>query len=427
MKLITGGLVWQGASRGFVRDVDILIEGSLIKEVAPGLRNDPQVRGAEVFDASGSMIIPGLVNTHTHAAMTLLRSYADDLPLQEWLTQKIWPVEAKLTSDDVYWGTMLAIVEMVRAGVTTFADMYFYMDRVAEAVAETGMRAGVSVNLFDDDAFERNMADAEALYRNWHGQADGRIQVMLGPHAPYSAPGAMVRAAEAAKEWGVMVSIHLAETRREVEESLARHGLTPIAFAAKEGVLDAAVLAAHCVHVTPEDLDILKEKDVKVVHNPTANMKLGSGRAPVEAMLERGIVVALGTDGPSSNNNLDLLEEARLAAFLAKMEERPTALPAPVCLEMATVAGARALGHSDIGHVAPGYQADLVWIDMSGPHWQPAHDPCAHLIYSASSRDVTDVMVAGRFLMRKGELTTIDEERVLSEAARRGLDLVSQE
>lgn len=424
MKLITGGTVWQGPEKGFAKDLDVLVEGGRIRKVAAGLMGSQEANGAEVTDAGRHLVIPGFVNAHTHAAMTLLRSYADDLPLQVWLNEKIWPVEANLTGDDVYWGTMLAIVEMVRAGVTTFGDMYFYMDRVAEAVAESGVRAALAPGMFDGDLWETQFADAKALIHDWHGAADGRVRVMMGPHAPYSALRGMKLAAEAARELDVMVHIHLAETKWEIEESLAKHKLTPIAVALREGVLDAKVVAAHCVHLNESDLATLAAKGVRVVHNPTSNMKLGSGKAPVQAMLDRGIVVALGTDGAASNNNLDLLEEARLAAFLAKMDQTPAALPAPTCLEMATKYGAEALGFDDVGRIEAGYQADIVLVNTDGAHWQPPFDPCANLIYSANSRDVASVMVAGKWVMERGELRGIDEEQVLRMAAEQGFDLV---
>ena len=424
MRLITGGLVWQGIERGFVAGLDILVKGSRIAAVQAGLRGSPEVNGAEVIDASGHIVIPGLVNAHTHVAMTLLRSYADDLPLFTWLTEKIWPVEAKLTAEDVYWGTMLGIVEMVRAGVTTFADMYFHMEEVARAVRESGVRACLAEGMFDGASWERQFEAARSLAADWHEAEDGRIRVMLGPHSPYGTYEGLSKVAKSAKELGVGIHIHLSETAREVEESRAKHGLSPVQVAEREGVFEVPVLAAHCVHVDEADMEILRRHGAAVAHNPTSNMKLGSGRAPVQAMLSRGITVALATDGASSNNNLDLLEEARLAAYLAKMEGDPSALPAAVCLDMATRKGAAALGFDDVGALEPGFQADIVLVEASGPQWTPLHDPCANLIYSASSSDVSTVMVAGEIIMERRILKTIDERRVLTEAAKRGLDLV---
>lgn len=433
MKLIRGGTVWvpqpDGTGR-FEEGVDVLILGESIAEVAPGIHSrlvaEGRASAVQLIEAGGKLVIPGFVNAHTHAAMTLLRSYADDLPLHTWLTQKIWPVEARLTGDDVYWGTMLAIVEMIRAGVTTFADMYFFMDHVARAAAESGMRAVIAPGMFDRSDWNEQIEAVRLLAEAWHGGANGRIHVMLGPHAPYSALGGFKAVTKAAKELGLRVHIHLSETRKEVDDTLREHGITPIALAEREGLFEVPVLAAHCVHVTPEDLEIMARAGVAVAHNPTSNMKLGSGRAPVQAMLDHGILVALGTDGTSSNNNLDLLEEARLAAFLAKMEGDPSQLPAPVCLDMATINGARALGLENVGALKPGFAADIAIIDTSGPHWVPPHDPCANLIYSASSRDVETLLVAGELVMERGVLRTVDEERILKEASERGLALVRE-
>lgn len=426
MWLIAGGHVWQGSEKGFVDGLDILVKGSRIVAVGPGLRGSQSAEGAHVIDASGHIVIPGLVNAHTHVAMTLLRSYADDLPLFEWLNEKIWPVEAKLTADDVYWGTMLGIVEMVRAGVTTFSDMYFFMEDVARAVRESGVRACLSEGMFDGGLWDRQFDAARNLAADWHEAENGRIRVMLGPHSPYATLEGLKKVAKSARELGVGVHIHLSETAREVEESRKTHGLSPIQVAEREGLFEAPVLAAHCVHVDDADMEILQRYGASVAHNPTSNMKLGSGRAPVQAMLARGINVALATDGASSNNNLDLLEEARLAAYLAKMEGDPSALPAATCLDMATRRGAQALGFDDVGAIEPGFQADIVLIEASGPQWTPLHDACANLIYSAASSDVSTVMVAGEIIMERRILKTIDERRVLQEAARRGLDLVSR-
>lgn len=425
-KVIRNGTVWQGPERGFIPGLDVVIEGAKISRVGAGTADDASLKGAQVLDATGHLVIPGFVNAHTHVAMTLLRSFADDLPLQEWLTTKIWPVEAGLTAEDVYWGTMLGIVEMIRAGVTTFADMYFYMEDVARAVEETGIRASLAMGMFDGPAWEKQFSDACSLAESWDGGAAGRIKVMLGPHSPYATLNGLSKVAAAAEELGVGVHIHLSETKKEVEESLATHSLSPIAVAEREGIFRVPTLAAHCVHLSDEDFEILIRNNVCVAHNPTSNMKLGSGKAPVQKMLDRGVCVALATDGASSNNNLDLLEEARLAAYLAKMDQTPAALPAPVCLEMATAGGARALGFDDVGLIAAGYQADILLIRTEEAHWMPPFDPCANLIYSAHSRDVSTVLVAGRIIMHEREIAGIDEERVLYEASRRALSLVDR-
>lgn len=425
MKVIRGGRVWLGAAEGFREGLEIVVEGSRITDVRPSQPDQPTpsqetgAREAEVIDATGHLVLPGFVNAHTHAAMTLLRSYADDMALHPWLTEAIWPAEARMTPEDIYWGSLLAIIEMIRGGTTAFADMYFFEDQTARAVAESGIRAALAPGLVDGEAFEARLQTVRELAATWHGEAGGRIRIMVGPHAPYTASQGLSRAAELAGELGLAIHIHLSETRKEVEESLAQHGLTPIQVAERAGVFQVPTLAAHCVHVTDGDVELLREHRVKVAHNPTSNMKLGSGRAPVQKMLQAGVLVAIGTDGTASNNDLDMLEETRLAAFLAKMEEAPQALPAATCLEMMTVYGAEALGFADVGRIAPGYQADLILVDTSGPHWTPLFDPVANLIYSGKGADVKTVVVAGELLMERGELKTVDEERVLHEVRQR--------
>lgn len=431
MKLIQNGIVWTSAfnddqtsnSPQFHTDVDIFIDGSQIVWVGHKANRPELARDAETIDASGQVVIPGFVNAHTHAAMTLVRGYADDMPLQEWLNEKIWPAEKRLTPEDIYWGTLLAICEMIRGGTTTFADMYFHMEQVARAAEESGIRATLSRGLVDGPGFEERLQDSRAFIEKWHGSAKGRIRCMLGPHSPYATGDRLREVGELARALDVPVHIHLSETRREVEESFTRHGMSPISYAKEQGLFEGRVLGAHCVHLRDDDISLLAQADVRVVHNPTSNMKLGSGRAPVQEMLDAGVLVAIGTDGAASNNNLDMLEEARLAAFLAKLDERPSSLPAAQVLHMATEAGAVALELNDVGRIEPGFQADLALLRTDAPHWQPLHDPCANLIYSASSQDVSTVLVAGEIVMEDGVIKTVDESQVLDEAAKRGLML----
>ena len=347
--------------------------------------------------------------------------YADDMKLMDWLENKIWPVEAKMKKEDVYWGAMLAAVEMIRSGTTTFADMYGDMDKVAEATLESGLRGvlargmiGVAPN--GQQAFEEN----KELYKNFHGAGEGRLTVMFGPHAPYTCPTDFLRqVAEAAAEYQAEVHIHLSETKGEVENCLKEHGMTPIALMEKVGILECGVLAAHCVHVTAEDIVLMEKYGVRVAHNPGSNMKLASGVAPVPEMLKAGLCVALGTDGASSNNNLDMLEEVRLAALLHKVHTLdPLAVPAWEAVRMGMEEGARAVGIKNLGRLEKGALADIVLLDMSGAEWCPKFDLVSLLAYSASSRSVDTVMVNGRVLMEKRELLSLDEERICYEANR---------
>ncbi|MDI6639147.1 MAG: amidohydrolase, partial [Bacillota bacterium] len=338
---------------------DIAVVGSEIVYVGPSPAPQEFRSAAKVIEGSGLIALPGLVNAHTHAAMTVFRGFADDMPLMEWLTQKIWPAEARLEADDVYWGTMLACVEMIRAGVTTFADMYFFMDETAKAVERTGMRASLSRGLIGSaPGADKALAEGRELCERWNGACGGRITTMLGPHAPYTCPKDFLeKVMEVASELGVGIHIHLSETEGEVKECRKLHGgMSPIELMDSYGLFEFPVLAAHCVHVSERDIEILSAKGVGVAHNPGCNMKIASGIAPVPKMLKAGVRVGLGTDGAASNNNLDLIEEMRTAALLQKVARRdPTALPAHRALEMATVNGARALGLADrIGSLEPG-------------------------------------------------------------------------
>ncbi|PTX59946.1 5-methylthioadenosine/S-adenosylhomocysteine deaminase [Melghirimyces profundicolus] len=402
-----------------VRDGYLLMNGDTIAQVGEG---NPPSDWDEVTDMKGRLILPGFINTHGHAAMTLLRGYADDLPLQTWLEDKMWPIEGKFGPRQVKWGTSLAVIEMIRGGTTCFADMYDHMEEVARVVEETGIRASLCrgvIGLGNEAEREAKRRESVRFVRDWDGQADGRISAMMAPHAPYTCPPAYIEAIVAdAAEANVPIHIHLSETRAEVEQNVKDYGLRPVEHLRRLGVFDRPALVAHAVHVTKEEIGILAEHGVKVSHNPGSNLKLGSGIAPVPTMLKRGLRPSLGTDSAASNNNLDMLEEIRLAALIHKGAHMdPEAVPAETALEMGTLYGAESLfWDHEIGTLEPGKKADLISLDLDGAHMQPPHDLLSHVVYAAGSADVQDVFVNGRPLMRNRELLTIDEERVKFEA-----------
>ena len=374
----------------------------------------------KVIDGNNHFAIPGFVNAHTHASMTLLRSYADDMKLMDWLQQMIWPIEAKMRSNDIYWGAMLAAVEMIRSGTTTFADMYGPdMEKVAEVVVDSGLRGVLSQGLIGvaQDGEKKLDKNAE-LYKNFHGAANDRIHVMFGPHALYTCPPDYLRkVAEKAQILGAEVHIHMSETIGEVESCLKEYGRRPFAHVASTGLFENGTLAAHCVHLDDEDISIIKKYKIRVVHNPGSNMKLASGVAPVPYLLEEGICVALGTDGASSNNNLDMLDEVQLSALLHKVHTLdPLSIPALTAVKMGTEYGAKALSLSNVGQLQVGNKADIILFSMSGAEWTPCHNPVSLLAYSAKSSSVDTVMVDGKILMEHREIKTLDEERILYEA-----------
>ena len=374
-----------------------------------------------IIDAKDKVVMPGLVNAHTHTPMILLRNYADDLPLQQWLFDKIFPMEDKLTAEDTYWACQLAMMEMLKSGVTCFADMYFYMEEVAKAVNKSGMRANLSRGLqcFIDDfdvMTDERLLENEQLFKDWNGEANGRIKVSVGPHAVYTCVPAYLKASvELAQRLETGIHIHVSETRKERDECIEKYGKAPIKHLADLGVFEVDTLAAHCVHVSDEDLDILKQNQVNVVYNPGSNLKLGSGIAPISKMIKKGINVALATDGAASNNNLNMFEEMHLAALISKgVLEDHTAITAGQALQMATVNGAKALGNDhETGSIKVGMKADLVIINRKAPHFYPRNNITANLVYAAQASDVETVLVDGQILMDKGDFKTIDTEEVL--------------
>jgi 5-methylthioadenosine/S-adenosylhomocysteine deaminase len=356
--------------------------------------------------------------------MTLLRGYADDMPLMPWLQERIWPFEMKLQSEDVYWGSMLGIAEMIRGGVTCFNDMYHFFQEAARATIDSGIRANVSGVLlaFLPDA-EKRLEDAIQFAREWRGKGEGRLVTMLGPHAPYTCPNHLLaRVIEAANEYRLGIHIHVSETRQEIQDSLREYQQTPVERLNQIGLLDVeTVLAAHCVHLSDSDLTTLAEKRVGISHCPGSNLKLASGIAPVPKLLDAGAVVGLGTDGPASNNNLDMIEEARLAALVHKVAgDDPTLVTARQALRMATRGGAQALGLGDrVGQIRVGMEADIVLLDFHQAHLTPQYDVVSHLIYAARAGDVLTVFVNGRPLLRDRKLLTIDEEEVFGQVRER--------
>ncbi|MDY6029642.1 MAG: amidohydrolase [Acidaminococcaceae bacterium] len=374
---------------------------------------------AEILDGQGMLATPGMVNTHGHVSMTLLRSYADDMQLMDWLQNKIWPIEDKMRAEDIYWGAMLGIAEMLKSGTTCFADMYAFMEDVAQACAETGIRANLCRGLIgvvpDKD---KKLAENNVLAANWQNYDNGRIRISYGPHAPYTCPPEYIeRVLRAAADNNCEIQIHLCETKIEVENCTKEHGMTPIELMHKLGLFELGTIAAHCVHLTDSDMEILAEKNVRVAHCPQSNLKLASGIADVNKMLAKGICIGLGTDGASSNNNLDMLEECRITAMLHKaVSGNPLAVPAAKAWEMATSGGAAVLGFKNLGTLETGQSADIVLWNMEKPHWYPRNNKLSQLVYAAASSDADTVMIAGKVVLRGGKLVTCDEEKIYAEA-----------
>lgn len=381
----------------------------------------------EVIDGKGMLATAGMVNTHGHVSMTLLRSYADDMALMDWLENKIWPIEAKMNAKDIYWGAMLGIAEMLKSGTTCFADMYCFMDDVARAVAKTGIRANLSrglIGLAPDK--DDKLAENTQLVKDWQGYDNGRIRITYGPHAPYTCPVEYLqKVIEAAQSNNAEIQMHLCETKGEVENCIKEHGVTPIKLMDQLGMFEQGTIAAHCVYLTEDDMDIMAAKNVRVAHNPQSNLKLASGIAPVARMLEKGICVGLGTDGASSNNNLDMLEECRAAAMLHKTTTlNPLAVPAAQTWDMATVNGAKVLGFDELGKLSVGQQADIVLWNMHKPYWYPRHNKLSLLVYAANSSDADTVIVNGKVVLQNGSMTLFDEEKIYAEANLRAQKLL---
>ena len=424
---ITGGEVLQPDLT--VTDADLLVdtETGTIEAVAdPG-----EVSGDENLDASGGFVIPGLVNAHTHVAMTLFRGNADDKSLDAWLQEDIWPVEAELQAEDVRAGAALGVAEMIRTGTTAFADMYFFMPEVADVVEESGIRARLGHGCItvgkDDAAAHEDFEHGLDFAREYNETADGRVKTMFTPHSLTTVDEAFYEEyVPSAREADIPIHFHANETENEVDPLVESYGKRPLEYADDLDLLAEDSFIAHGVHVDDREIELLAERETAVIHNPASNMKLASGMAPIQKMLDAGVPVGLGTDGAGSNNDLDLFDEMRDAAMLGKLAaDDASAVAAPIVVEMATAGSAAAIGF-DSGRIEEGANADLAVIDLNAEHLTPKHDLVSHLAYAAKGSDVQHTICDGAVLMRDRELQTLDLAAVMNEASERAESLFAR-
>ena len=398
----------------------LLIKNDLIAEISDEI---DESNVDKIIDGEGKVLLPGFVNTHTHLSMTLFRGLADDLSLDTWLNDHIWPMEANLNGDYCYAGALLGAVELIKSGTTTFSDMYFYMEDVARAVDEAGIRAVLSYGMIDFGDAERREAEIKenlTLFENCNGMADGRIKVFFGPHSPYTASEELlIKVRQLADEYNMGIHIHVSETQKEINDVSEEKGLRPFEYLDKIGFLGPDVVAAHSVWLSDEEIEIIKKHDVKISHNPCSNMKLASGIAPVSKLMENDICVSIGTDGASSNNNLDLIEELKTASLLQKVSTLdPNVLNSHEAIAMGTIKGAEALGLADeIGSIEVGKKADIILIDTNSANMVPDSSTLtSNIIYSANGSNVDTTICNGKILMENKKLTVLDEQKIYDKA-----------
>lgn len=404
------------------KEVFVATDGNVFSYIG---EKEPQGSFDRVIDGKGNLLTPGFYNAHCHSAMTVFRGYSDDLPLMNWLNDKILPAEDKLTDESVYYGSMLAIAEMLGNGIVSFSDMYMFCPATAKAVIETGIKANISRSVvsFDENidmTKDYRMAEALELYNNYNNAGNGRIKIDMSLHAEYSNKKKACRyVAEAAQKLGCGIQIHLSETQKEHNECIERNGQTPAEFFNETGVFDVPVSAAHCIYVTDSDIDILAEKGVTAVHNPTSNLKLGSGIMNLRKLLDKKINVALGTDGAASNNTIDLIKEMQIAAILHKgVNKAPDITSAPEMFDLISINGAKAQRRFDCGKIKVGNKADFVLIDIGAINNIPCYNMYSAMSYSVNSSNVKMTVVDGSILYENGEYTSIDKEKLIYESKR---------
>lgn len=412
--------------QSLIEDGAVAVAGDRIVAVGPARDIRARFQAPLTLAEKHGLIMPGLVNVHTHAAMACFRGLADDLPLMQWLQEYIFPVEAKLTPEIVYHSTLLSLCEMIKSGTTSFCDMYLFAGDVARAAEVSGMRAWIGEVLYDFPSpcygeLENGFAHVEGLFQRYHNHP--LIRITVDPHAVYTcSPGLLQRLGKVAEEKNALYVIHLSENEEEVKTCRERYGRTPVQHLEALGLLNERVVADHCVILTDGEIDLLARRRVKIAHCPESNMKLASGIAPVTRMLKAGLTVGIGTDGSASNNDVDMFGEMNSAAKLQKVATLdPTAMDAAATLRAATVGGAAVLGAAaELGSLEPGKKADLIVLDFDQPHLTPVYNPVSHLVYAARGADVIHSVIGGRVVMRQRRLTTLDEAAILAEMGRIG-------
>jgi 5-methylthioadenosine/S-adenosylhomocysteine deaminase len=419
--IINNGVILTVNSKNeVISDGGIVIEGNRIIDVG-SMKEIQNYSADKEIDANKMVIMPGLINTHTHLSMTLFRGVADDVPGINWLPI-IWSIEKNITADFCYVGALLGCLEMIKTGTTCFADQYWNMDRVATAIQEAGMRASLAqgiLELNDSDKGERELLESVAFAKKWNNSIDGRITCRLGPHSIYTcSPTLLQKTREAADEINVGLHIHVAEGPNEPKMAKEKHGETSIDHLHNLGILKGDVLAAHCVFVNNQDMKIMQRTNTTVSHCPSPMMKYGNEASPVPELLEKDIIVGIGTDGCGSNNNLDMIEEMRTAAFLHKMTHKnATVLPAQQIMRMATFLGAKSLGlEKEIGSIEAGKKADIILLDFKKPHLTPFHNCPSHIVYSAFGSDVDTVIIDGNVIMQNRQIITLNEQKIIKMA-----------
>jgi 5-methylthioadenosine/S-adenosylhomocysteine deaminase len=420
--IIKGGIVLTMVDgQDVIEKANILIKKDRIIDIQTSMNKKQAFNDAEIIDAKNSIIMPGLINAHSHAAMTLFRGYADDLPLQQWLFERIFPAEARyLNSETVYWGSLLGCLEMIASGTTSFVDGYFFQDATIRAAHQSGLRALIAQGVIDFpapgvDNPAKNLVIGREFLEKWFDFSD-LITPGLFCHSPVTCTDKTLKMAKAiSNDFSLPLQIHLSETIHEVEEIEKRTGQRPVQYLDGLGLLDSDMITAHSIHLSPDEMDLLVKRDVKIVHVPESNMKLSSGIAKISEMMKRGLKIGIGTDGCASNNNLDLFQEMDSAAKLAKVSTLdPTNMDAKSVLKMATTWGARIMGREEeIGTIERGKKADIIVVDGEKPHMVPLYNPISSIVYSASGADVTDVIVDGKILMKNRIFQTLDPAEIM--------------